>query len=211
MVGYVEAMTDPSYAGQVLTFTYPLVGNYGVPPKTLDEFGLLKYYESERIHCEAIVVQEYSERWSHWQSNRSLADWLIEEGVPGIEGVDTRAITKRIRERGAIASTIGRPDDVIDFIDVNKRNLVAEVSCKEPRTYGNGDVKIIAVDCGIKTSIIRDLCKEGATVKVVPWDYDFNNEDYDGLFIRYDLPLPSPSTNSFSVTDLEIPAWPSRP
>lgn len=202
MVGYVEAMTDPSYAGQILTFTYPLVGNYGVPPKTLDEFGLLKYYESERIHCEAIAVQEYSEKWSHWQSNRSLADWLMEEGVPGIEGVDTRAITKRIRERGAIAATIGRPDDSVEFVDVNKRNLVAEVSCKEPRTYGNGDVKIIAVDCGIKTSIIRDLCKEGATVKVVPWDYDFNNEDYDGLFISNGPGDPSMATKT--VENLRI-------
>lgn len=184
MVGYVEAMTDPSYCGQILTFTYPLIGNYGVPPKERDELGLLKYYESEKIHVEGIVVQEYSKEWSHWQSNRSLADWLKEEDIPGLQGVDTRAITKRIREKGAISATIGRPGENIPFVDVNKRNLVAEVSCKEPRVYGNGDVKIIAVDCGIKQSIIRDLCAQGATVKVVPWDYDFNNEEYDGLFVR---------------------------
>lgn len=183
MVGYAEAMTDPSYRGQILTFTYPMIGNYGVPPKEYDELGLLKYFESERIQVQGIVVQEYSREWSHCLGVRSLSDWMTEEQVPGISGVDTRHLTTRIRETGAMLAKLDIGGAELRFDDPNKRNLVAEVSINEPRIYGNGDVKLIAVDCGIKNNIIRQLAVRGATVKVVPWDYDFNKEDYDGLFI----------------------------
>jgi len=184
MTGYTESLTDPSYSGQILTCTYPLIGNYGVPPRERDELGLLKYYESDKIHVAGLVVSEYSKQWSHCEGERSLGDWLKGERIPAIEGVDTRALTKRVREQGALLATLREPGVApLDFVDPNKRNLVAEVSRTEPQTYGSGDVKIIAVDCGIKNSIIRDLASRGASVKVVPWDYDFNKEHYDGLFI----------------------------
>ncbi|MDP2439841.1 MAG: glutamine-hydrolyzing carbamoyl-phosphate synthase small subunit, partial [archaeon] len=194
MVGYPEAMTDPSYRGQILTFTYPMIGNYGVPAREYDELGLLKYYESDKIHVQGIVVQEYSREYSHASAVRSLSDWMKEESVPGIQGIDTRYITTRIRETGAMLAKLDIGGADLRFDDPNKRNLVAEVSLSEPRIYGNGPLKIIAVDCGIKNNIIRQLAIRGATVKVVPWDYDFNKEDYDGLFISNGPGDPSMAT-----------------
>lgn len=149
-----------------------------------------------------IVVQGYSKHWSHWQSVRSLGDWCKEEGIPAIEGVDTRGVTQRIRDNGAQKVTLGAPGNKLPFVDPNLRNLVAEVSRKEPQTYGNGDIKIIAVDCGIKNNIIRDLARRGATVKVVPWDYDFNKEKYDGLFVSNGPGDPSMATET--VKNLRI-------
>ena len=198
MTGYPESMTDPSYAGQILTCTYPLIGNYGVPPRTRDELGLLEFFESEKIHVAGLVVSEYSKHWSHWQGAQSLSEWLRDEGVPAIEGIDTRGVTQRIRDHGAQLVTIGKENNHLHFVDPNQRNLVAEVSRDEPQTYGSGDVKIIAVDCGIKNNIIRDLARRGATVKVVPWDYDFNNEDYDGLFVSN-----GPGDPSMALTTIE--------
>lgn len=194
MVGYVEAMTDPSYRGQILTFTYPMIGNYGVPPKEVDELGLLKYFESDKIHVQGIVVQEYSRQWSHCLGARSLSEWMEEQKVPGIQGIDTRYITTRIRETGAMLAKLDIGGADLRFDDPNKRNLVAEVSIPEPRTYGSGPLKLIAVDCGIKNNIIRQLAIRGCTVKVVPWDYDFNKEDYDGLFISNGPGDPSMAT-----------------
>eukprot|EP01088_Endostelium_zonatum_P011435 TRINITY_DN25572_c0_g1_i1.p1 TRINITY_DN25572_c0_g1~~TRINITY_DN25572_c0_g1_i1.p1 ORF type:complete len:1488 (+),score=418.74 TRINITY_DN25572_c0_g1_i1:83-4546(+) len=182
MVGYPEALTDPSFRGQILVLTYPLVGNYGVPGRTPDTLGLQKNFESSHIHVSGLVVSEYSKTYSHWNAVQSLGQWLKDENVPGLEGIDTRAITQKIREEGATLAKIVWNKD-IPFTDPNLRNLVDDVSVKEPRVYGDGDVKIIAVDCGIKNNIIRCLVEKGATVKVVPWNYDFTREDYDGLFI----------------------------
>ena len=184
MTGYPESLTDPSYEGQILVTTFPLIGNYGVPPKN-QESGLSRYLESERIHCEAIVCQDYSWEYSHWLAAESLSEWLQSENVAGIYGIDTRALTKRLREKGSMLGRIfigGEPDDG-NFYDPNKENLVAKVSCKEVITYGSGEKTVVLVDCGTKNNIIRCLANRGVKVVRVPWDYDFNQLAFDGLFI----------------------------
>ncbi|OUN74796.1 glutamine-hydrolyzing carbamoyl-phosphate synthase small subunit [Barnesiella sp. An55] len=183
MMGYPESLTDPSYSGQILVTTYPLIGNYGVPRRE-EVNGLSRFYESEKIHVEALVVSDYSFEYSHWNAAKSLADWLKEEQVVGIYDIDTRELTKRLREHGSMKGKIvieGGED--IEFVDPNLSNLVAKVSCKEVIRYGNGNKKVVLVDCGVKHNIIRCLLKRDVTVIRVPWDYDFNTLDYDGLFI----------------------------
>ncbi len=184
MMGYPESLTDPSYSGQILVLTYPLIGNYGVPGDA-QEFGLPKFFESDRIHIRALVVSDYSSQYSHWNAVKSLDAWMKENGIPGLYGVDTRAITKIIREKGVMLGKIvpeGAAEPA-EFVDPNKENLVAKVSCKEVTTYGDGPRKIVLVDCGCKYNIIRSLIKRGATVIRVPWDYDFTSIDYDGVML----------------------------
>ena len=183
MTGYPESLTDPSYSGQILVTTYPLIGNYGVPRRE-EVNGLSRFYESEKIHVEALVVSDYSFEYSHWNADKSLADWLKEEQVVGIYDIDTRELTKRLREHGSMKGKIViEGGDDIEFVDPNLTNLVAKVSCKEVIRYGNGDKKVVLVDCGVKHNIIRCLLKRNVTVIRVPWDYDFNTLEYDGLFI----------------------------
>lgn len=176
MVGYPEAMTDPSFKGQILCMTYPMIGNYGIQEEP---------YESDRIQVQALIVQDYSFNYSHNTATRSLDEWLKEYNVPGIYGIDTRAVTKRLREEGVMLGQVvfgdEKPAKTID--DPNKRNLVGEVSIHEPQTYGKGKKKIIAVDCGMKENIVRSLEARGVEVKRVPWDYNYHNEEWDGLFI----------------------------
>ncbi len=183
MMGYPESLTDPSYSGQILVTTYPLIGNYGVPRRE-EVNGLSRFYESEKIHVEALVVSDYSFEYSHWNAAKSLADWLKEEEIVGIYDIDTRELTKRLRENGSMKGKIViEGGDDIEFVDPNLTNLVAKVSCKEVIRYGNGDKKVVLVDCGVKHNIIRCLLKRNVTVIRVPWDYDFNTLEYDGLFI----------------------------
>ncbi|MCH5244903.1 MAG: glutamine-hydrolyzing carbamoyl-phosphate synthase small subunit [Muribaculaceae bacterium] len=185
MTGYPESLTDPSYRGQILVTTYPLLGNYGVPPRR-EKNDVSEYYESDAIHCRAIIAQDYSFDHSHWQADRSLAQWLQEEKVPGVFGIDTRALTKHLREHGSMLGKIiieGDNENDIDFYDPNKENLVAEVSCKNVETHGDGDKTIVLVDLGVKHNIIRCLTRRGVKVIRVPWDYDFTSIPYDGLFL----------------------------
>ena len=190
MTGYPESLTDPSYRGQILVLTYPLIGNYGVPPMTM-EGGLPRFFESDNIHIKALVVSDYSFQYSHANAVKSLDEWLKEYNVPGVYGVDTRQITKIIRERGVMLGKviengklkIENEESAHQFDDPNKRNLVAEVSCREVVTYGSGDTKIVLVDCGCKYNIIRCLVERGATVIRTPWDYDFTQLDYDGVML----------------------------
>uniref|UniRef100_A0A8D0DF92 Multifunctional protein CAD n=1 Tax=Sander lucioperca TaxID=283035 RepID=A0A8D0DF92_SANLU len=187
MVGYPEALTDPSYRCQLLTLTYPLVGNYGVPQDKEGEFGLSKWFESSKIHAAALIIGELSESPSHWSSVRSLDQWLKEQGVPGIQGIDTRRLTKKIREKGTMLGKLvvdGTPQDSIPFDNPDKRNLVQEVSMKEPKVFNpSGSLRITVVDCGIKYNQIRCLAQRGACVTVVPWDHPLDSTDFDGLFI----------------------------
>lgn len=185
MTGYPESLTDPSYEGQILVTTYPILGNYGVPSKTIkSKENVSDYFESSHIHCEAIICQDYSWVPSHWQATHSLSDWLKEEQIPGIYGIDTRALTKLLREKGSMLGKIVFEDKQdIDFRDPNKENLIAKVSTTEIIEYGNGDKTVVLVDCGTKYNIIRCLIRRGVKVILVPWDYDFNNIEYDGLFI----------------------------
>ncbi|MDO8561589.1 MAG: glutamine-hydrolyzing carbamoyl-phosphate synthase small subunit [bacterium] len=196
MVGYVESLSDPSYAGQIIVLSYPLVGNYGVPER--------KHFESAKIQAAGLVVAEYSPNYSHHAARESLSEWLKRSNVPAITGVDTRALTKKLREHGVMlgvidanparASASGRTR----FVDPNEENLVAKVSIKKPETHGNGPmglasdftkspvdgpVKIILVDCGMKENILRSLVRSETTIVRVPWDYDFSNDKYDGVVI----------------------------
>ena len=184
MTGYPESLTDPSYSGQILVMTYPLVGNYGVP-RFDTENGLLRFFESDRIHVRGLVISDYSEEYSHWNAVESLHRWLAENNVPGICGVDTRQITKIIRERGVMLGKIaveGQTEPAV-FDDPNLGNLVAGVSTDKVETYGSGRHKIVLVDCGCKYNIIRCLMQRDATVIRVPWDYDFTQLDYDGVML----------------------------
>ena len=184
MTGYPESLTDPSYSGQLMVLTYPLVGNYGVPPRTFEANGLATFMESEKIHAEAIIVSDYSFEYSHWNAVESLGSWLKDEKVAGIYGIDTRELTKLLREKGSMKGKIVfDAADEIDFVDPNLINQVDIVSCKEVITYGNGSKKVVLVDCGVKHNIIRCLLKRDVTVIRVPWKYDFTNMEYDGLFI----------------------------
>jgi len=176
MTGYVESFSDPSYAGQIVVLTYPLVGNYGVPDK--------KFFESEKMQIAGLVVSEYSETYSHHDAVQSLSAWLKSSGVPAISGVDTRALTKRLREHGVMLGALGEENlGHTRFIDPNKENLVEKVSPKRVETYGSGPLRIIAVDCGMKENIVRSLTRPETTVVRVPWNYDFTKDDYDALFI----------------------------
>ncbi len=181
MTGYPESLTDPSYSGQILVLTYPTIGNYGVPGKEV-EHEMLQHFESERIHTTALIISDYSEKHSHWNASQSLANWLKEEKVPGLFGIDTRRLTKHIREKGAMLAKIVFDED-IPFYDPNQTNLVENVSIKEKTVYGNGKYKILLIDCGVKNNIIRYLLRYDTQVIRVPWDYDYSQEDYDGLFI----------------------------
>jgi len=196
MVGYPEALTDPSYRGQILTLTFPLVGNYGVPSDVKDDLGLSVYFESEFVHITALIVSEYSAESCHWNLKQSLSDWLTANKIPALYGIDTRALTQRIRDHGAMLGKIIFPGDdekKIKQIDPNKLNLVAQVSCKEPKLFvshaeprlnmAGKRMRIVAIDCGIKANIIRYFMTKGVELLLVPWDHDISKEQYDGLFV----------------------------
>jgi carbamoyl-phosphate synthase small subunit len=183
MVGYPETMTDPSYRGQILVITFPLIGNYGVPGYEREN-GLLKYFESEAIQCRALIISDYSEEYSHWNAKRSLSDWMIEQQVPGIYGIDTRMLTRKLREKGTmLGKIIINENEKIDFEDINKIDLVAQVSIKEPIEYSRHKKRIILVDCGTKNNIIQAFLKRDITVIRVPYNYDFSKEKANGILI----------------------------
>ena len=202
MTGYPESLTDPSYAGQLMTLTYPLVGNYGVPGFSVEDNGLATFMESDKIYARAIIVSDYSEEYSHWNAKESLAEWLKREHVPGITGIDTRQLTKVLREHGVMMGKILFDDEPDNIPEASYEgvNFVEQVSCKEiveykaaeytaadadhltPLRKPNGK-KVVLVDCGVKNNIIRCLLRRGVDVIRVPWDYDFNTLEFDGLFL----------------------------
>jgi carbamoyl-phosphate synthase small subunit len=182
MTGYPESLTDPSYKGQILVLTYPLVGNYGVPVKDIEN-EMLRFFESDSLHISALVISDYTEEFSHWNAEKSLGDWLKEHNSPGIFDVDTRSLTKILREKGSMLGKIIFDGKDVEIYDPNQENLVAQVSSGTKEVYGSGKYKILLVDCGVKFNIIRYLLERDTTVIRVPWDYDFVNEEYDGLFI----------------------------
>ena len=191
MTGYPESLTDPSYAGQILVTTFPLIGNYGVPDTGMGSDGLPLFMESERIHPKALIVADYSETYSHWNAKESLASWLKREKIPAITGIDTRRLTKVLREHGVMMGRIsltpnpspnGEGSEYSQ--DYGSVNWVEKVSCKEIIRYNEGaDKKVVLVDCGVKANIIRCLIRRGVEVIRVPWDYDFNQLEFDGLFL----------------------------
>ena len=184
MTGYPESLTDPSYAGQILVATYPLIGNYGVPDTGGEP--LPKFMESERIHVKGLVVTDYSEKYNHWNAKESLAEWLKREKIPAITGIDTRRLTKRLRECGVMRGRIvvSVDSEYLENTNYGSINWVEQVSCKEVVRYNEGAGKrVVLVDCGVKANIIRSLVNRGVEVIRVPWDYDFNRLDFDGLFL----------------------------
>lgn len=183
MTGYPESLTDPSYKGQILVATYPLVGNYGVPGEDTDQ-DMYKFYESEKIAVQGFVISEYSNQFSHWNAQQSLGDWMKSQNIPGICGIDTRELTQILRESGTMLGKIiyGDEEDIA-FYDPNEDDLVEKVSIPEKQVYGNGKHKILLIDCGVKNNIIRCLLDRDTTVIRVPYNYDIRNENYDGLFI----------------------------
>ncbi len=186
MTGYPESLTDPSYAGQILVTTFPLIGNYGVPDTGLGKDSLPLFMESDRIHPKGLIVADYSKQYSHWNAKESLSDWLKREGIPAITGIDTRRLTKKLRESGVMKGRIMIEgcDIVAANEDYSSINWVEMVSCKEVIRYNEGaGKKVVLVDCGVKANIIRCLIKRGVEVIRVPWDYDFNQLEFDGLFL----------------------------
>ena len=183
MVGYPESLTDPSYSGQILCITFPLIGNYGVPDDTFLD-GLSSFYESEKIQIRGLIISDYSFNYSHWNAKKSLDEWLKEHKIPGIYGIDTRELTKVLREKGSMLGKIVPEGKILEKIeDPNLINQVDVVSCKEIIKYGSGNKKVVLVDCGVKHNIIRCLVNRGVEIIRVPWDYNFNKLEYDGLFI----------------------------
>ena len=186
MVGYPESFTDPSYRGQILSLTYPLIGNSGVPADMGRE--LAHTYESTRIHMEGLVVSEYSEYHHHWSAERGLSNLLEEQDIAGIQGVDTRALTKKLREHGTMAGRISQEKPTGKGVKIEPRHVVAEVSTDKPCIYRASDFgtspiskSVAVVDCGCKHTIIKSLLNRGVDVTRVPWNTEFKNIDADGI------------------------------
>jgi carbamoyl-phosphate synthase small subunit len=182
MTGYPESLTDPSYSGQILVLTYPLIGNYGVPKKEKID-GLIRNFESEKIQVKGLIVSHYSQEPSHWSCQETLDDWLKEEGIPALQGIPTRTLTMKLREKGTMLGKIVAQDIDVPFYDPNKENLVQHVSANSVKEYGKGKKTIVLIDCGVKNSILGCLLERNVKVIRVPWDYDFLNLDCDGIVI----------------------------
>ena len=181
MVGYTEALTDPSYNGQILTLTYPLVGNYGIPdPSIADEDGISKFFESDKIQIRGLVVHELSLTASHWNLSMTLDEWMNNEGVPGISGIDTRELTKKLRTGGVMMAALVVSDAEIDVESVKKQlesakhydseQFMDAVSTKEARIYGNEEKSVVVIDTGAKNAIIRNVRELGYKAILVPWN-----------------------------------------
>lgn len=186
MVGYTEALTDPSYSGQLLTLTYPLVGNYGVPdPSALDADGIPRFFESGRIQARGLVVHELSLVASHWNLSMTLDEWLYSERIPGISGIDTRALTQKLRSGGVMMAALAVSDSEIDAEGVrrslgsaaryNSERFMDGVSVPGARTYGEGPGTVVVVDAGAKNAILRCIRAMGYSVTVVPWDSSYED------------------------------------
>ena len=186
MVGYDMSLTDPSYAGQILTFTYPLIGNWGVPPR--------QFWESDKIQVAGLVVSDLTTHPSHWQSQMTLDDWLKKESIPAISGIDTRRLTQKLREKGVMLGKIVTEEQDINFYNPNAENLVERVSPKELKIWQSEtrnqkletrNLNIALLNCGAKKNILRNLLKRGATVYELPWNFDpFEQKlPIDGLVI----------------------------
>ncbi|MEI6532861.1 MAG: glutamine-hydrolyzing carbamoyl-phosphate synthase small subunit [Candidatus Roizmanbacteria bacterium] len=176
MVGYPESLTDPSFAGQIVVFTYPIIGNYGVPD--------ISKLESNTIHVSGLVVSTYNPTPSHWDSKQTLSEWLNDAKIPALEIKDTRFLAQKIREQGVMSGKIVIKKD-IPFVDSEKINLVNKVSTKKVMTIGSGSKKIVVIDCGVKETIIRCLLKRDTTIHIVPWDFDLfhSNLKFDAIVI----------------------------
>jgi len=205
MVGYPETLTDPSYKGQILVMTYPLIGNYGVPPTSFADSLFLskksihsksettkldywdkdlpKYFESDRVQVQALIVSENSESFSHWNSIESLDAWLKRFAVPGISGIDTRRLTKILREHGTMLGKIEIDEEKVEYYNPDVEDLISKVTVHKVEKHGSGKKRILLIDCGCKKSILTNLINRKVSVLRVPYDYDVDKEDYDGVLL----------------------------
>ena len=181
MVGYPETLTDPSYSGQILTLTYPLVGNYGVPdPSIKDKDGISKFFESDKIQVRGLVVHELSLTASHWNLSMTLDEWMHNEKIPGISGIDTRELTKKLRTGGVMMAALVVSDTEIDVEEIKKQlasspNYNSEkfmdiVSTKHEEVYGSNEKSVVVIDTGVKNAILRNLRNLGYKVIKLPWN-----------------------------------------
>lgn len=220
MVGYEQSLTDPSFQGQILTFTYPMIGNYGVPNEDRDEYGILKYFEGENISVRGVVVCEYSKGFSHYRGEKSFDTWLSEKGVSGISGIDTRALTEHLRENGSqIGQIVPEEQEPKSFSSIenpNDQNLIAQVSTPERKVYTPSTVqaRIAVFDLGIKLNIIREFLARNAEVILLPWDSDITSEltQFDGVFFSNgpgnpEVVAPTIQKNILAALDKKIPVW----
>lgn len=205
MVGYPETLTDPSYKGQILVMTYPLVGNYGVPPTSFADSLLISkksthpkseatklddwnkdvpnHFESDRIQVQALIVSESSESFSHWNSIESLDAWLKRFAVPGIYDIDTRRLTKILREHGTMLGKIEIGNEKVDYYNPDIEDLISKVTVQKVEKYGTGKKRVLLIDCGCKKSILTNLIQRKISVLRVPYNYDVDKEDYDGVLL----------------------------
>ncbi len=182
MVGYPESLTDPSYFGQIIVFTYPLIGNYGVPSSDLVD-GIERFFESDRIQAAGVIVSESSINHSHWSSVYSFNDWLTSHQIPALMGIDTRQLTKTIRQHGSMLGRIVVNSIVAPYFDPNSMNLLPKVSVPEPVAFPAGPKMVVLIDCGCKHSIIRSLIRRDISVTKVPWNFDFSDLKFDGIVL----------------------------
>ncbi len=183
-LGYPELLSDPLMRGTIVALTYPLIGNYGVPP--------VEELESDKIQLAGLVVTDYSEQYSHWDARKSLGEWLRENNVPAICGIDTRALAKHLRENGEMTGKI-----VVEGTDENPppfdyTDVITKISTKEPKTYGEGDVTVALLDTGVQNSVIKSLTRRGVKVLRLPWDTDLSTIEYDGLLLVGTVDDPAP-------------------
>ena len=206
MVGYPETLSDPSYRRQILILTYPLIGNYGVPANI--EKDLSKHYESTRFHLNGLIVSEISSEYSHWTANGSLSEIMTAQQIPGIYGIDTRLLTKKLRIHGTMSGRI-KFSKGEKWTGIEQTHVVSEVSCKNKVEYGDGEKTVGVVDCGCKGNIINSLLKRGVKVVRVPWDYDVSTLDVDGMLFSNGPgnPIACSETikNAKKVLDSKIP------
>lgn len=203
MTGYPESLTDPSYKGQILTLTYPIIGNYGVPEK--------KYWESNQIRVSGLIVSDYNDTPSHYLSKRSLSQWLKDEGIPALEIKDTRFLTQHLRDNG---SQLGKIEfgKKIDYYDPNKDNLVSLVSTKEITFHKSfipnpkGDT-VVYLDCGGKKNMVLCLLRRGVNVVTVPWDFD----PFDDMNIKRIFDLLKKNKQKEQITGIVVSNGPGDP
>ena len=185
MVGYTEALTDPSYNGQILTLTYPLVGNYGVPdPSIKDEDGIPKFFESDKIQTRGLVVHELSLTASHWNLLMTLDEWLYNEKIPGISGIDTRELTKKLRTGGVMMAALVVSDTEIDVEKIkaqlqsathyDSEQFMDVVSTKQEQVFGQDEKSVVVIDTGAKNAILRNIREIGYNAILVPWNTTFD-------------------------------------
>lgn len=221
MTGYEQTLTDPSFQGQILVFTYPMIGNYGIPSEERDGYGILKYFESDQISVRGLIVNEFSESFSHWKGVESFPDWFERKGISGISGIDTRALTEHLRENGSMLGQIvphgEEPKPFSEIQDPNLVNLVAEVSISTPKIISpkNPIGKRIAVfDYGIKNNILRSFLLRGVEVLQLPWNADLTTMDIqvDGIFLSNgpgdpEVVAPAAKKNIEYALQKNIPLW----